>query len=1001
MKLLRVFLIGAAAILVLLLIAVALAFNSSFQTWAARRALAGQPDLKASIGRVSAGLNRVELQDVRAEIDGAVLTLPALETELPLLAAGLDKKVAIHRLVAKGWKLDLTHAVAVAPAPASSSGAATPAKGTSAPASAASPAPAAAAKAAFQGIFSQLHLPVDVAVDGVDLEGEVILPALQDRAASVVKVSIRGGGVGPGKDGALTADLDGTDSQGGKLSLHAVVRPAMDTPTSFSRFAVTSEATATGAQFPQGVKLGVEASAARTATGEAYHLVLTGEGKPLVVADATFAAGNGRIAGTWKLNLRHSDLAPFALGQPLPEFTAAGEGSFETEATFSEIHAVGRLDASADHLQAVRKELSALGRIKLTADFDLLQHANSLRIERLTAEIAGAKPVASVRALQAFEFNLTTGELRVADPAQDLLGLSLHGLPLAWAAPFLGDLKVTGDDVRGEFAVSAREGGLTLRPRAPLTIGHLSVAQAGQPLVSALDLSLKASADYTPRGWQAEVAELSVHSAGRRLLLFDAKAGQLAGRNQPLKATGHWSADLPALLAQPAAAGGIRLASGVAEGDFTASVDAVQSLQLKATVKNLVAETKEKLPELALDVRADVAANGRITFALPLVVTQDGRKSDLSLAGTATPTKSGLSVEAQVQSEQIVAEDMQLLLLPLGGGPESAPVAKTAAKPAGPDAKPFWTGLDGQLTLALKKVTYRGSFTITHVGGTLRLDPAVLKIEAVKAVFGADSDLKFAGDVKFAAKTKQPYTLASDLTVTNFDAGAAFRALDPAKLPTIEGKLNVTSHLASQGINIGDVVERARGDFLVTGRGGIFRALSSDISDKVQKTQSAVSAIGGILGSVTGKKDYGEFANKSQVVAEVAKVLSEIPFDQLSVTASRAENLDLQLKDFTLISPELRLGGTGSIRHVEGKPLLEQPLTVALTLGSRGRLGDLMKKGGLLDEKSKDNLGYTAFFTPVKVGGTLQSPDTSELRSALLSAALEKNGGLLNGLLGK
>jgi hypothetical protein len=75
-------------------------------------------------------------------------------------------------------------------------------------------------------------------------------------------------------------------------------------------------------------------------------------------------------------------------------------------------------------------------------------------------------------------------------------------------------------------------------------------------------------------------------------------------------------------------------------------------------------------------------------------------------------------------------------------------------------------------------------------------------------------------------------------------------------------------------------------------------------------------------------------------------------------------------------------------------------LSATLTIGSRGQIGDLMKKGGLLDEKKTDSLGYVAFLTPVKVGGTLENPDTSALRSALIDAALEKGGGLLNGLLG-
>jgi hypothetical protein len=179
----------------------------------------------------------------------------------------------------------------------------------------------------------------------------------------------------------------------------------------------------------------------------------------------------------------------------------------------------------------------------------------------------------------------------------------------------------------------------------------------------------------------------------------------------------------------------------------------------------------------------------------------------------------------------------------------------------------------------------------------------------------------------------------------------------------------------------------------------VFRALSADLSGKVEKTQSTVAAIGGLIGAVTGKQEYADYANKTQILTDIAKALAEIPFDQLNVTAARDEQLNLQLKDFTLISPEVRLTGGGEIRYVEGTPLLAQPLQVELNLGARGRLADLLKRAGLLEAK-QDNLGYAAFVSPIRIGGTLANTDTSELAKALLNSALQKNG-LIDNLFGK
>ena len=180
----------------------------------------------------------------------------------------------------------------------------------------------------------------------------------------------------------------------------------------------------------------------------------------------------------------------------------------------------------------------------------------------------------------------------------------------------------------------------------------------------------------------------------------------------------------------------------------------------------------------------------------------------------------------------------------------------------------------------------------------------------------------------------------------------------------------------------------------MTGKSGIFRALSVDVSDRIQKTQSRVVAIGSLLGVVTD-----DFVNKTKILADIAKSLSEIPYDQLNLTATRDEALNLQLKDFTLISPEVRIVGSGIVRYQADVPVVAQPLEVQLALGTRGRLGDLMKRAGLLDAQ-QDNLGYSAFLVPLKLGGTLARPDGSAIRDALLNSALEKSG-LLDSLFGK
>ena len=136
-----------------------------------------------------------------------------------------------------------------------------------------------------------------------------------------------------------------------------------------------------------------------------------------------------------------------------------------------------------------------------------------------------------VQSLQPFEFNFKTGERKVADPARELVAIMLQGVPLAWAQPFMSGLTLTGGDLRGEFAVTANNGGVALRPRAPLSINALNLVKAAQPMLSAVDLALDLEADYTPAGWQAAVTSLTLQSGGANLLTLKAKVGQRENRN--------------------------------------------------------------------------------------------------------------------------------------------------------------------------------------------------------------------------------------------------------------------------------------------------------------------------------------------------------------------------------------------------------------------------------------------------------------------------------------
>ena len=288
--------------------------------------------------------------------------------------------------------------------------------------------------------------------------------------------------------------------------------------------------------------------------------------------------------------------------------------------------------------------------------------------------------------------------------------------PAAHTVISLMDEGIHGAKIRASGArvvsLRARSGGFSLRSTAPLTVGGVSLAQVGKPIFTGMDMSLTAAFDYTTQGWQAEVSPLTATSGSVAVWSVEGKVGQLRGVGQPIKTTGRFSINLSEALRQPALAGKVTLTAGTAAGDFIVSIAAKNEIQANVTLTNLaseVAASQQTLPSLSAGLRVDVAADRVVSLRVPLIIERDGRKSDLTLAGTATPKKSTLLVDALVTSERFVIDDAQVLSALLAVTPPPTTVGAVTAPRA---SAPPWAGISGQIQLALKQVVYSDTFQV-------------------------------------------------------------------------------------------------------------------------------------------------------------------------------------------------------------------------------------------------------------------------------------------------
>jgi hypothetical protein len=164
-------------------LAAAAAFCPPLQTWAARRVLASVAGPGASVEAASAGWGRISLTGLRFDLGGAVLEVPAAEARVGVLSALLGGKVTVTSLVAKRWTLDLTGPQQALKA---------------APGGRAGPAGTTWARQALGAAFSAFNVPARASLDGVDLEGIVVLSDQAGRPMSNALVVVTGGGLSAG-----------------------------------------------------------------------------------------------------------------------------------------------------------------------------------------------------------------------------------------------------------------------------------------------------------------------------------------------------------------------------------------------------------------------------------------------------------------------------------------------------------------------------------------------------------------------------------------------------------------------------------------------------------------------------------------------------------------------------------------------------------------------------------------------------------------------------------
>ena len=243
------------------------------------------------------------------------------------------------------------------------------------------------------------------------------------------------------------------------------------------------------------------------------------------------------------------------------------------------------------------------------------------------------------------------------------------------------------------------------------------------------------------------------------------------------------------------------------------------------------------------------------------------------------------------------------------------------------------------------------------------------------------------GALGFDSANAKPYQASGKLQAEGVEMGPLLRSMDPAKLPSLEGRLNVSADLQSEMLDLDQLVANSAFNAHVTSAGGVLRSLQVDVQRYIE-TGRTLATVGGLFAALSGNKKIGEQAQRLQALTTVAEQLSALSFEQLNLELKRSPQGDLELRDLAIITPGVRLLGNVSIHYAQDMPWWLSPLLLTLKVGAREEMGALLDQLNLVQAEA-DTLGYRPLIQDVTLDGSLQSVGTAQLER-LLSRALTR-----------
>jgi len=822
-------------------------------------------------------------------------------------------------------------------------------------------------------------------VDGLELEGDVLLASADGGPPVQVHLSIKGGGFGAGREARFDVEAAVVGAQIPAAFTfaqgHLVARLGRD--GTIGRLDIKADFSPAGESGPDGPGMAIEASARREGGALACLLDVSRGARRIVAVDAHGEGSPARFMGTWTVDLRDADVSPFGPYADLPSVAMTGAGSFDADGEFARVHAAGHLHALAAKLGGLVPILGRLHSLAMETDFDLTAGGGLLRVSSLRVSAGETEPILELRTLRAFEFDSSARSVAIAGRSGDFIEGTFREFPLALLCGPSARIGFASGRATGAFAVRATDRGFVLELVRPAAAAGVSLLGPGRLLGAGLEMSPSLKASYASGAWELELPQTDLRREGRILGTLGAKASR-AGAGQPIAVSGAWRVDLETLASQSRRRAWGWPAGKTASGEFRAKIADSSAIDCKVTVQGL-----DPTHQISADVHADVDSDGDFTFTVPVRVARGADASAVTADGGVSFSEAETRIDAKVEGDDVALAHLGALSAPVAALQSQEPAAGAGPAPA-------WGALKGRVDFAFKRLRVAAD-AYEGVSGTLTFDHDSVRLNGGRAWLLQHDLAIITGLLTFDPAKALPYDLNAAVSVGDFDAAAFFGKARGGELPPVEGRFSLDATVTGSAADLGGLLGASREKIRVRSPSGILRLLKTNVADAIPEVQSRVTDTVGDVGSAVGsllfgmKRDspnYGKnpVSKAADAVLTFTYDVSEIGYDKLDVAARRDPDGSIRIEDIEMTAPDERLTGSGKIAAAPGLPFTARPLSLDLRLAVRGDPAKLLAAAGLLAAE-KDALGYIPLAQAVRLGGTLAQVDATPWHDMLAAVA--------------